>query len=101
MQKIIFLLLISISTNVLFSQRIFPPGSHMIYSGVQDAKRMQKPPIFPYGIDSLQRFYFSHFAGFDSILTKAINHGDTAKYIRVYFSFVVDRDGAVTGAHFI
>lgn len=51
-------------------------------------------PFFPMGKDSLQRFYFSHFAGFDSLLTSAISHGDTARYLRVYFTFVIDENGS-------
>jgi hypothetical protein len=46
------------------------------------------------------RFYFSHFEGFDSVLTKAIDRGDTAKYIRVYFSFVIDKNGTPYDGHF-
>jgi hypothetical protein len=58
-----------------------------------EAKYMQKPPVFPMGKDSLRRFYFNHFQAFDSILAKAVAKGDTAKYIRIYFSFYLDENG--------
>ncbi len=67
---------------------------------VVDAKRLEKPPFFTFGKDSLQRYYFSHFAGFDSLLTHAIEAGDTARYIRVYFSFTVDENGSAYDPHF-
>jgi hypothetical protein len=58
-----------------------------------EAKYMQKPPVFPMGKDSLRRFYFNHFPAFDSVLAKAVAKGDTAKYIRIYFSFYLDENG--------
>ncbi|MES2003187.1 MAG: hypothetical protein V4450_01600 [Bacteroidota bacterium] len=65
-----------------------------------DAKFLQYPPVFPHGKDSLQRFYFTHFNGFDSLLAKAIAHGDTGRYIRVYFSFVINEWGTAYDAQF-
>lgn len=70
------------------------------YRGIFNARTMEKPPVFPLGRDSCKRFYFAHFEGFDSVLTKTVERGDTAKYIRVYFSFVIDRNGAPYDAHF-
>jgi hypothetical protein len=67
---------------------------------VYDAKYLQVPPVFPFGIDSCQRFYFTHFKGFDNVLDKVIANGDTAKYIRVYFSFIIDKHGTAYNAHF-
>lgn len=61
---------------------------------VTDARKLQKPPVFPQGRDSLQKFYFSHFSGFDSLLASAISHGDTARYLRVYFTYVIDENGS-------
>jgi hypothetical protein len=63
------------------------------YKRVFEAKFMDKPPVFSFGKDSLQRFYFSHFPAFDTVLRKAIEKGDTAKYLRVYFSFNLDENG--------
>lgn len=37
----------------------------------------------------------------DSLISKAVAHGDTAKYLRIYFSFVVDKYGFFTDTHFI
>jgi len=54
---------------------------------------MEKPPVFSYGKDSLMSFYFNHSKEFDTLINKAIEKGDTAKYIRVYFSFNLDENG--------
>lgn len=70
------------------------------YEQVFDARFVQSPPVFPSGAGSCKRFYSIHFKGVDSILVKAVANGDTAKYLRVYFSFIVDRNGAVYDAHF-
>ncbi len=91
-----------ISSLTSFSQTNRPKSdSHLIEDYAFDARRIAKPPVFPFGIDSLQHFYFTHFAGFDSVLTKAIANGDTSKYLRVYFSFVIDKEGAPIQPHFI
>ena len=71
-----------------------------VYDKLFDAKYMQKPPVYPFGPDSCKRFYFSHFRGFDSLLTRVIENGDTAKYIRVYFSFIIDKNGTPYDARF-
>ncbi|MDB5209439.1 MAG: hypothetical protein JWQ30_266 [Sediminibacterium sp.] len=67
---------------------------------VYDAKYLSAKPMYPPGIDSCRRFYFAHFNGFDSVLYKVVTQGDTAKYIRIYFSFVIDKYGFVSDAHF-
>ncbi|MGL1180882.1 hypothetical protein ACSTLD_24525, partial [Vibrio parahaemolyticus] len=59
------------------------------------------PPIFPYGVDSIRRYYYNHFDGFDSLLSKAIQYGDTARYIRVYFEFVINNYGNASEAKFL
>ncbi len=70
------------------------------YTKLFDARYVQTPPQYPFGIDSCKRFYMANFTGWDSVLTRVIERGDTAKYIRVYFSFCVDRYGAIYDAHF-
>jgi hypothetical protein len=92
MQVWIILLLLFYSGNAL-SQRIL---NNRIFT-VND---IEKPPLYPFGNDSCHRFYLSHFDGFDTVLTKTIERGDTAKYIRVYFSFVIADDGSIYDPHF-
>jgi hypothetical protein len=65
------------------------------YNRTFEAKYMDKPPVFAYGKDSLKRFYFTHFSAFDTVINKAVQNGDTAKYLRIYFSFYVDESGFV------
>lgn len=60
---------------------------------VYEAKYLDKPPVFIAGPDSLQRFYYTHFPAFDTVIAKAVQNGDTAKYLRIYFSFQVDENG--------
>ena len=72
----------------------------MDHNKIFNAKYVQKPPFFPPGTDSCKRFYFTNFKGFDTVLIKLIEKGDTAKYIRVYFSFVIDRNGIPYDSHF-
>lgn len=62
---------------------------------------VQQAPLFLWGIDSCRRYYFSHFTGFDSLLVIARRYGDTAKYLRIYFSFVIDQYGLLSDAHFV
>jgi hypothetical protein len=71
------------------------------YNHVFEARNLTNPPVYPYGRDSCVQFYFAHFGGFDSVLTKVISMGDTAKYIRLYFSFVVTSDGSPYDPHFL
>ncbi|MEO7532050.1 MAG: hypothetical protein ABIS69_11580, partial [Sediminibacterium sp.] len=67
---------------------------------IYDEHYLQFPAVYPFGIDSCQRCYFVNFKGFDSVLYKVIAYGDTAKYIRVYFTFVIDKYGAPYDVHF-
>jgi len=71
------------------------------YQKIYDARYVQIPPIFPFGTDSCKHYYFTHFKGFDALLAKAFENGDTAKYLRIYFSFIVDKNGFVFDTHFI
>ena len=92
----LLLFAVKVSAQRDFSQDI-PAAT---FRGIFNASTMQKPPVFPFGIDSCKRFYFTHFEGFDSVLTKTVERGDTAKYIRVCFSFVIDKNGVPYDAHF-
>jgi hypothetical protein len=88
---IIFLLL-------FFSGKV--QSQQMFHNRVFTVNELEKPPLYPFGTDSCNRFYLSHFDGFDTVLTKTIEKGDTAKYIRVYFSFVIANDGSIYDPHF-
>ena len=70
------------------------------YNRVFEAKYMSKPPVFTFGTDSLKRFYYAHFPAFDTVINKAVSNGDTAKYIRIYFSFYLDENGFVYDPQF-
>jgi hypothetical protein len=87
--KIILLISFLCTSFGAFSQDV---GSQY-YKRVFEARYMDKPPFFSYGKDSLMRFYFNHFNAFDTVLKKAVEKADTAKYIRVYFSFNLDENG--------
>jgi hypothetical protein len=63
------------------------------YKKLFEAKYMEKPPVFSFGRDSLRHFYFNHFSSFDTVINQAVEKGDTAKYIRIYFSFNLDEYG--------
>jgi hypothetical protein len=65
-----------------------------------DVRYVEKPPLFAFGADSAKRFYFHHFKGYDSVLLKCIAKGDTAKYIRIYFSFIIDKAGMAYDVRF-
>ena len=95
---LVFLLLI-ISVKAL-AQRNFS-RSNESYNQIFEAKYVQVPPAFVSGPDSCKRFYFAHFGGFDNLLAHVVAKGDTAKYLRVYFSFVVDKNGVVFDPHFV
>lgn len=92
MKGIIACLLVLFSVTAAIAQRNFPSQKEAS-AKLFDARYVQKPPVYPFGVDSCKRYYFSHFSGFDSVLTKAVERGDTAKYIRVYFSFIIDKNG--------
>ncbi len=85
-------MLILSTSSTVFGQR----NDHVF-----EARYVQKPPVYPMGDDSAGRYYFHHFPGMDSLLPKAISNGDTLKYFRVYFSFVIDKYGLITEPHFI
>lgn len=70
------------------------------YNRVFEARYMDKPPVFSPGADSLKRFYFTHFTAFDTVVHTAIANGDTAKYLRIYFSFYLDENGFVYDPQF-
>jgi hypothetical protein len=101
--KYIFIISFLFVQNFLFAQSQ-RSGNEFIREQARDmlvdANYVEQPPLFAFGKDSLQNFYFSHFKGYDSVLTKCIANGDTVKYIRIYFSFVVDKEGKVFDAKF-
>ena len=99
MKILLSILLLMISFD-LASQRTITKRNEF-YSQVFEARFVQIPPAFASGPDSCKRFYFTHFSGFDSLLAIAVVKGDTAKYLRVYFSFIVDKNGVIYDAHFI
>jgi hypothetical protein len=84
----------------VFAVMVFFPNYYLQTNKIYEARYLQSPPVFPFGTDSCQRFYFTHFKGIDSVLYKTGANGDTAKYIRVCFSFVVDKYGSAYDAHF-
>jgi hypothetical protein len=63
------------------------------YNRVFEAKYMNRPPVFLSGKDSLKHFYYNHFTAYDTVIGKVVANGDTAKYIRIYFSFNLDESG--------
>ena len=75
-------------------------GSYNWYHKVFESRFVQQPPLYTMGIDSARRYYFNHFSGIDSVTNKAVAYGDTLKYLRVYFSFVIDKYGFITDPHF-
>lgn len=75
-------------------------SSDVYYNHVFDARYVQYKPYFPFGNDSAQRFYMNHFSAWDTVISTVINHSDTALYLRIYFSFVVDKSGALLEPHF-
>ena len=60
---------------------------------IYDYDFVDKKPIFIAGKDSLNNLYLSYFSGLDSLAVRCIDNGDTAKYIRVHFEFVIDENG--------
>lgn len=85
-------MLILSTSSTVFGQR----NDHVF-----ESRYVQRIPFYPMGDDSAGRYYFHHFPGMDSLLPKAIANGDTLKYFRVYFSFVIDKYGLITEPHFI
>lgn len=70
-----------------------PDVRSQYYNRIFEAKYMDKPPLFIYGKDSLKRFFYNHFPAFDTVINMAVKNGDTAKFIRIYFSFNLDENG--------
>lgn len=97
--KTIPALILTVISLPSFAQR--SPDKYSGSAGrIYETRYVQQPPVYPMGIDSCRRYYFSHFGGMDSIVLKVVAHGDTAKYLRVYFSFVVDKYGFLSAPHF-
>jgi hypothetical protein len=94
MKNILFFMGLFLAIPALAQRNTNAALAESSYSRLFEAKYLQKPPQFPFGADSCRRFYFANFGGFDSVLSKVIERGDTSKYIRVYFSFIVDKNGA-------
>lgn len=94
MKKIVFTCFIIVLTVTAIAQTNDEANfGDRLYNKIFDEDFVERKPVFPYTRDSLQNFYLSHFNGFDSLITKAIDNGDTAKYIRVHFEFVLDENG--------
>ncbi len=91
MKAIIFLLLIHVNFYMQAQSNQYAQKSFQ--TKVYDHRYVQLPPLFPQGVDSCKRFYFTHFSALDSLLYYAILYGDTLKYIRVYVSFEIDQYG--------
>lgn len=89
---LLFLLVIDLNAQRLNNYR----ESQTLYRSAY----LDHPAVYLMGKDSCQRFYFTHFTGFDSLLQMLVRHGDTAKFIRLHFSFVIDKHGVLSDAHF-
>lgn len=96
MKQIIFYLLLLFGTRGYSQGFINSHASPKVYRSAY----LNQPAFFVMGKDSCQRFYFTHFMGFDSLLQMLIRRGDTVKFIRVHFSFVIDRHGILCDPHF-
>ena len=71
------------------------------YNKLFDYDFVERKPIFPFTADSLRNFYLSHFTAFDSLIGRCIERGDTAKYIRVHFEFILDESGVAYDPKFL
>ncbi len=100
MKTILLCLLFLVSVGAIAQRDFGAENNRDRYEKIYEAKYVEKPPQFPFGPDSCRRYYFAHFTGFDSVLTKTVTNGDTAKYIRVYFSFVISKDGTAGDGRF-
>ncbi len=96
--RLFFLLLFPVLSVTCFSQT---NTRNLWYDRIFDSRYVQQASVFIMGVDSARHYYFNQFPGMDSLLYKAIAHADTAKYLRVYFSFVVNKYGLISGPHFI
>lgn len=75
------------------AQRISTESSKQYYLNIFDYDYVEKKPVFVAGADSLRNFYLSHFTAYDSLISKAVLKGDTAKFIRVHFEYIIDENG--------
>ncbi len=98
--KFSFIFLLLITSIALHAQRDANPGAKQYYNRVFDDYYVEKKPVFVAGADSLRIFYLSNFSAFDSLVARAINNGDTAKYLRVHIEFIVDKNGIPYNASF-
>lgn len=98
--KIVALVLLILDVSAVTAQRnsnSYSPGFEKIY----ESRYVQQPPVHDWGPDSCNRYYFDHFGDISSIVSAAVMQGDTAKYLRVYFSFVINRFGFISEPRFI
>lgn len=94
---IAFLLFNSFNVN---AQRNTNVMAEEQYKKIFEYNYVERKPVFPATKDSLRNYYLSHFIGFDSLVAKCVANGDTAKYIRVHFEFVVDEEGTAYNGKF-
>jgi hypothetical protein len=73
---------------------------NQVNNRIYNANYVEKKPFFKGGQDSLNNLYLQYFQGFDSLVARCVDKGDTAKYIRVHFQFVVDNMGTLYDAKF-
>lgn len=99
MKSLITTILI-VSCLQVFAQRDIGANNAAAYKKIYEYAYVEKKPFFAASKDSLRNYYLSHFIGFDSLVQRAISNGDTAKYIRVHFEFVVDEYGVPYDASF-
>lgn len=90
MNRLLLFTFFSILSNDAFTQA----------GKVFDAQYVQQAPFSIMGTDSLKQYYLNHFLGFDSLKSKATRNGDVEKYLRIYFTFIVDPDGFISEPHF-
>lgn len=100
MKKILILLFVMAFNYNSFSQGIATESAKQFYNKIFEYDYVEKKPIFVAGRDSLRNFYLSHFNAFDSIVTRAIIKGDTAKYLRIHFEYIIDENGVPYNAQF-
>jgi hypothetical protein len=93
MKKFLILVCSYCILNNVQSQRIATESSKQYYLNIFDYDYVEKKPVFVAGKDSLRSFYLSHFTAYDSLVSQAILKGDTAKYIRVHFEYIIDDNG--------
>ncbi len=99
MKKILFAFCLITSLQT-FAQTEETAGKQY-YNRLFEYDFVERKPIFPYTADSLRSFYLSHFTAFDSLLSRCVERGDTGKYIRVHFEFIIDQNGVAYDPKFI